>query len=245
MFSLSAAMGAVQRARPRSASGARSCQPTSAAVLLPCEPMPKIIGGEFRSRILSSPAGSDRTRPMTARTKESIFNLLRGWFEDARVLDLFAGIGTMGLEAVSRGARLTVLVERDREVYEHLVANIAALQCGDRAIAILGDALGATVLERAPKPVDVVFLDPPYEFMLDPERRALVLAQASRLRAVMASKGFLLLRAPMHLSPEERSIPGFDGPETHEYGSEMKVMIYMPTAPAVVAHADAGPVGDR
>ena len=66
--------------------------------------MPKIISGDFRTRILLTPEGEDRTRPMTARVKESVFAMLHGWFQGARVLDLFAGVGTVGLECVSRGA---------------------------------------------------------------------------------------------------------------------------------------------
>jgi len=169
---------------------------------------------------------------MTSRTKESIFNLLRGWFDDARVLDLFCGVGTMGLEAVSRGAREVLLIEQDREVYGYLTRNIAALNCGDRATAILGDALGPLAIDRAPKPVDIVFLDPPYALILDPERRAAVFQQAQRLRSVMAPKGFLVLRSPIDLSPEDRTIEGFDGPECHEYGAQMKVFLYMPSASA-------------
>lgn len=190
--------------------------------------MLKILGGEFRSRPLSSPAGEDVTRPMTSRTKESIFNLLRGWFEGARVLDLFAGVGTMGLEAVSRGASAVVLIERDREVYSHLQRNIVSLGCAERAVAIQGDALGPIAIERAPTPVDVVFLDPPYLLMEDPLWRPKVLAQAQRLRSVMADKAFLVLRSPIPLSEEEIRLPGFDGPEVHQYGREMLVMLYMP-----------------
>lgn len=191
--------------------------------------MLKIIGGEFRSRLLDSPSGADQTRPMTARTKESIFNLLRGWFDGARVLDLFAGIGTMGLEAVSRGATSVVLIERDREVYGYLARNVQELGCGDRAVAIQGDALGPIAIERAPKPVDVVFLDPPYQMMYDAPRRRHVLEQAKKLRAVMADKSFLILRSPIELPPDEVTIPGFEGPETHAYGPEMLVMLYMPS----------------
>jgi 16S rRNA (guanine966-N2)-methyltransferase len=194
--------------------------------------MLKIIGGEFRSRLLDSPDGADQTRPMTSRTKESIFNLLRGWFEGARVLDLFAGIGTMGLEAVSRGASQVVLVERDREIYGYLQRNIISLGCADRAIAIQADALGAVAVERAPKPVDVVFLDPPYAMMYDAPLRRRVLEQARRLRNTMAEKSFLVLRSPIDLPSDEATIEGFEGPELHRYGSEMLVMLYMPTRTA-------------
>ena len=192
--------------------------------------MLRIMGGEYRSRILDCPEGTDVTRPMTSRVKESIFNLLRGWFEGAHVLDLFAGVGTMGLEAVSRGAASVVLLERDRDVYAALQRNITRLKCGDRAVALQGDALGPLPLERAPKPVTLAFLDPPYELMMDPDRRRKVLDRARRLREVMADRAFLLLRTPVDLPPVEAAIPGFDGPEIHRYGQEMKVYLYMPSA---------------
>lgn len=63
--------------------------------------MLQILGGQFRSRKLQIPEGT-QTRPMGSRTKEAIFNILRGWFEGANVLDIFAGVGTMGLEAAYR-----------------------------------------------------------------------------------------------------------------------------------------------
>lgn len=196
--------------------------------------MLRIIAGEYRSRRLETPiadkGGEERTRPMTDRVKESICNLLRGWFEDARVLDLFAGVGTMGLEAISRGAAQALLVERDREIHAILQRNIAALGCGDRAQALQADALGPLALERAPAPVDLVFLDPPYATMIDPKGRREVLAQAARTRAVMADRGFLVLRSPIDLAPEEAAIPGFAGPEVHAYGREMRVLLYMPVA---------------
>ena len=108
--------------------------------------MLKILGGEFRRRQLGEPPDRVRSRPMPARVKESIFNLLRGWFEDARILDLFAGIGTLGLEAVSRGAADVVMVERDKEIHSILEWNIRELGCEDRCRAVKADALGPSAL---------------------------------------------------------------------------------------------------
>lgn len=190
--------------------------------------MLKIISGEYRSRILLTPSGEDRTRPMTARVKESVFAMLQGWFKGARVLDLFAGVGTVGLECASRGASEVVMVERDREVFRYLEHNIETLKCGDRVIAIQADALGPTALARSPKPVDLVFMDPPYALMVDPATRKLVMAQAARTLSLFAPKGFLVLRTPVDLDEEERKIPGFKGPESHQYKDDMWVYLYMP-----------------
>jgi 16S rRNA (guanine966-N2)-methyltransferase len=190
--------------------------------------MLRIIGGEFRSRRLASPPGAEITRPMASRAKESIFNLLRGWFEDANVIDLFAGVGTMGLEAVSRGAKQVLLVEQSRPVFRILKENIEALGCGDRATAVQGDALSPTVLLRAPKPVHVLFIDPPYAVMEEETGRERVLAQIRAAKEVLAEKSFVVLRAPELTPGVSLRIDGFEGPETHRYGSDMFVHLYMP-----------------
>jgi 16S rRNA (guanine966-N2)-methyltransferase len=156
-----------------------------------------------------------------------VFNLLRGWFEDgARVLDLFAGVGTMGLEAVSRGAAQVVMLERNREIFRLLERNIENLKCGDRATAVLGDALSPLALDRAPQPVDVVFIDPPYDLMEEPTTRARVLEQIARLREVMGQNGFVVLRSPIGRQDADFTVPGFAGPEEHMYGKDMHVMLY-------------------
>lgn len=193
--------------------------------------MLKIISGEYRSRQLLTPAGEDRTRPMTARVKESVFAMLHGWFKGARVLDLFAGVGTVGIECASRGAAEVVCIERDREVFRYLEHNIATIKCGDRVTAVQADALGPTALARSPKPVDLVFMDPPYALMVEPASRKLVLAQAARTRGLFAPKGFLILRTPIDLDEAERALPGFKGPESHRYKDDMWVYLYMPDAP--------------
>ena len=205
--------------------------------------MPKIISGDFRTRILLTPDGEDRTRPMTARVKESVFAMLHGWFKGARVLDLFAGVGTVGLECVSRGAAEVVMIERDREVFRYLEHNIKSLGCDDRAIALQADALGPTALARCPKPVDLVFMDPPYALMVDPATRKLVMDQAARTRALFAPKGFLILRTPVDLEEPERTIPGFIGPESHRYKDDMWVYLYMPAQTQAPAGGEGGDGG--
>ncbi|MEM7228270.1 MAG: RsmD family RNA methyltransferase [Planctomycetota bacterium] len=193
--------------------------------------MLRILGGEFRSRQLASPPDESVTRPFASRAKESVFNMLRGWFDDAHVLDLFAGVGTMGLEAVSVGAASVLLVEQHPKTFALLEQNIASLECGGRAIAMRADALGPTCLARAPRPLDIVFADPPYPLMRKAESRASVLEQLARCRDLMKAESFLVLRSDV--DPEEVShrIEGFDGPEIHTYGRRgMRVLLYQPSA---------------
>lgn len=123
--------------------------------------MLRIIAGEWRGRKLKAPVG-DTTRPTADRTRETLFSMLTsrlGSFEDLSVLDLFAGSGALGLEALSRGAARCVFVEQDRPAIDTLRANIRALDADARAEVRPGSALA---LGPALTPFDVVLIDPPY-----------------------------------------------------------------------------------
>jgi 16S rRNA (guanine966-N2)-methyltransferase len=119
----------------------------------------RIIAGALGGRRLKVPRGR-RVRPTADRVKESIFSILGDRFEGARVLDLFAGSGALGLEALSRGAREVDFVESDPIAARALLENIAALGCGERARLVRGSVERA--LHAAACEFDLVFLDPPY-----------------------------------------------------------------------------------
>lgn len=114
----------------------------------------------------------------------------------AVVVDLFAGSGAIGLEAISRGAASCMFVEHGRPAAAVLQQNIDTLGCGDRAKVVLGDALGVSIIARCPRPVDLVFLDPPYPLVLDALTWVRVKSQAEQLLPLLAEKGFLILRTP-------------------------------------------------
>ncbi|WP_306113220.1 MULTISPECIES: 16S rRNA (guanine(966)-N(2))-methyltransferase RsmD [unclassified Roseovarius] len=127
----------------------------------------RIIGGTHRGRALVSVGKGDAAahlRPTTDRVRESLFNVLAGGYGDpvtgARVLDLFAGTGALGLEALSRGAAAVSFVEDGRKAQKILVDNIALLRVGTEAKVIRRDArrLG----DNPDATYDLVFLDPPY-----------------------------------------------------------------------------------
>jgi 16S rRNA (guanine(966)-N(2))-methyltransferase RsmD len=190
--------------------------------------MIKIIGGEYRSRQLLAPEDEAVSRPYAARVKESLFNLLRGWFDQTTVIDLFAGVGTMGLEAISRGAKQAFLVERDRRIFELLQSNIRALGCDDRAMAVSADVLSMTWMPRAPRPADLIFVDPPYRLMEDERTRRMVLEMIERCQVLMGDQGFVVLRSPVSVADADFTVPGFHGPEPHSYGNDMHVLLYSP-----------------
>ena len=122
----------------------------------------RIIAGRFGSRRIEAPKGVD-TRPTLDQTRESMFNVLQGEPEGARVLDLFAGSGALGLEALSRGAVFSVFCDMNREAVKALRANIAALGVGDETRVLAEDCLTALDrLAREKDRFDLIFLDPPY-----------------------------------------------------------------------------------
>ncbi|MFV1441484.1 MULTISPECIES: 16S rRNA (guanine(966)-N(2))-methyltransferase RsmD [unclassified Phaeobacter] len=125
----------------------------------------RIIAGEFRGRALTSLGKGDagaHLRPTTDRVRESLFNVLGHIvdFDGARVLDLFAGTGALGLEALSRGAAEAVFVDDGRVSQGLITKNIDLLRIKDRARLIRRDVTRLPVNDAAP--YDVVFLDPPY-----------------------------------------------------------------------------------
>jgi 16S rRNA (guanine966-N2)-methyltransferase len=156
----------------------------------------RIISGKFRSRKLHTPRDAATTRPIPDRVKESLFSLLRGHFEGSQVLDCFAGTGAMGLEALSRGAERVVFVEKDRRAADLLQKNIDMLEAGEECEVVKSDALGPAAIARCPRPVDLIFFDPPYPLILDPHGWERVSRQFGRLIENLSDDGFAILRTP-------------------------------------------------
>ena len=118
----------------------------------------RIVAGNWRSRVLDI-ADVEGLRPTSERIRETLFNWLAPSIAGSRCLDLFAGTGALGLEALSRGAAIAVFVERSPEALKTLRDNIAVLAAGNAEV-VAGDALD--YVQRASQPFDVVFLDPPF-----------------------------------------------------------------------------------
>ena len=126
----------------------------------------RIVGGKFKGRALKGPAADSRAiRPTTDRLREAVFNVLVHAYDDpmdgARVLDLFAGTGALGFEALSRGARFALFVDEGAEARACLRANVETLGLGGQTRIARRDAtrmgpVGATA------PFDLIFVDPPY-----------------------------------------------------------------------------------
>jgi 16S rRNA (guanine966-N2)-methyltransferase len=136
----------------------------------------RIVAGRHRGARLEAPRG-EATRPTSDRARQALFDTLTGGrfdldLNDSVVLDLFAGTGALGLEALSRGAARAIFVEKDRAALAALKRNIAHLQAGDRAAVLAQDA---AKLGRAREAASLVLMDPPYrQGLAGPALQALV-----------------------------------------------------------------------
>jgi 16S rRNA (guanine966-N2)-methyltransferase len=118
----------------------------------------RVIAGSAKGRRLIGP-DTRETRPLTDRAREAVFSALAGVVRDAAVLDLYAGSGSIGIEALSRGARRAVFVEKGREALAALRQNLAAMGFGN--VTVIGQEVGE-FLRTANEQFDLIFFDPPW-----------------------------------------------------------------------------------
>ena len=188
----------------------------------------RIIAGEFRSRKILPPA-SDATRPITDRVKQSLFDVLTAWMDDARVYDCFAGTGSMGLESLSRGAAHATFFEADRSAAALLRRNIATLGVQSRSRVIDRDLF--KWFESTPAPplahkADLVFLDPPYRFLN--ERPDELRKLAGRLATHLAPQGVVIFR---HEAKDELELAQLRETDRRDYGGMTIKLLSLATEP--------------
>ena len=122
----------------------------------------RVIAGIARSVPLITPKGLE-TRPTSDQIKETLFNMLQGYIEGSNFLDLYAGSGQIGIEALSRGAEFAAFVEKSDEAVKCIKANIDKTKFADKSMILKLEVLsGIRTLELEKKRFDIVFLDPPY-----------------------------------------------------------------------------------
>jgi 16S rRNA (guanine966-N2)-methyltransferase len=124
----------------------------------------RIIAGLWRGRKLSFP-DVDGLRPTGDRIRETLFNWLAPEIQGSRCLDLFAGSGALGIEALSRGAETSILVERDTKAAAQLKANLEILKA-EQGRVVNADALGLLQKENSDAPYHIIFIDPPFQLNL-------------------------------------------------------------------------------
>src|SRR5215212_3997028 len=152
----------------------------------------RIIAGSRKGHTIYAPKGLD-TRPTGDRVREAAFNLI-GPVEDASVLDLYAGSGGMGLEALSRGAGRAVFVESDRTACRAIERNLETLRLRGARI-VCDDALRYLATERGT--YDLVIVDPPYELV-----ESLQMALARYLPDVLTDRGLLVFESSSRVEPD-------------------------------------------
>ena len=190
----------------------------------------RIIAGEHRGRRILAPEGLS-TRPMLDRVREAMFSSLRDWVPGARVLDLFAGSGSLGLEALSRGAQSARLVEQDKHALIALRKNIATLRLEPRAEVRTSDAL-APESWHAPERWDMVFLDPPYALVEDARSRHVLLGALERIvREAQAPDGVLMLHAARG-ALSEAELAFARSPRARDYGTSTLWYLLAPAGAA-------------
>jgi 16S rRNA (guanine966-N2)-methyltransferase len=154
----------------------------------------RIIAGTHRGHTISAPRGHD-TRPTSDRVRENVFNLV-GPVDGAAVLDLYAGSGAFGLEALSRGAARAVFVDDDRDAVRAIERNLDKLRLSGTVLR--QDALTALATEAGTgRKYDLVLVDPPYDMY--PELQPQL---ARYLPAVLADDGLLVVETDARVEPE-------------------------------------------
>jgi len=147
----------------------------------------RITGGTGRGRTLKVPAGS-KVRPTSDKVKQALFNILGEKVPGAAFLDLFAGAGGIGIEALSRGAERVVFVDGSRESLEIVRHNIEQAGFGARAEVVLSKA--EPFLKKRSGPYDIVFLDPPYAVEMLPLLQLIAASDVLKANAIVITEHF-------------------------------------------------------
>lgn len=184
----------------------------------------RIIAGRHRGRRLVTPEGLT-TRPMTDRVRENLFNILAGWvdFDGAVVLDLFAGSGALGLEAMSRGARWCTFVDRSPKALDAIEVNVSALGLADHTWVLRRDTLRPGTWIRTPDGArySLVFCDPPYPMSRKATGRGRLAEMVGKLGELdcLAPGAVAMLRVQRGVTVTDHPWRGFETVDERTYGT--------------------------
>jgi 16S rRNA (guanine966-N2)-methyltransferase len=197
----------------------------------------RVISGLYRRRLLKTPS-DDSTRPYTDRVRQIVFDRLSDLIPDARVADVFAGVGTMGIESLSRGARSCVFYEFSYEIHELLVANVKAIAPDARTICWRTDVRRTSFRPHGGDdclPYTLIFFDPPYRTADEISPGRPLSASLKRLAkdSISTSNAVLVLRTPEHFEAPE--IPGWN---VHDCWEISSMMIWILTKPGAFSEDD-------
>lgn len=181
----------------------------------------RVIAGTARRTLLKTLDGLE-TRPTTDRIKETLFNMLQYNLADCLFLDLFGGSGGIGIEALSRGARFSVFVEKNPAAAECIRENLKLTKLEDKALVMNCDALTALrQLEEKGYRFDYIFMDPPYHMGL--ERQMLEYLAHS---GMIDRKSTVIIEAALETSFDDLEAIGFVMEKNKEYKTNKHVFVY-------------------
>lgn len=180
----------------------------------------RVIAGSARRTPLKTLEGMD-TRPTTDRIKETLFNMLQYDLADCCFLDLFAGSGAIGIEALSRGAEMCVFVEQNARAVACIRDNLKATHLEDRAIVMNCDALTALKRLEGKYRFDFIFMDPPYNHLL--ERQMLEYLTGSGL---IDKQSTMIIEASLETEFDYLEELGFVLEKNKEYKTNRHVFVY-------------------
>jgi 16S rRNA (guanine966-N2)-methyltransferase len=158
----------------------------------------RVIGGTYRNRTLATPKGT-QTRPTSGQLRECLFNICQSYIEGARFLDLFAGSGAVGIEALSRGASHATFIDASKEALACIRKNIESFGLEDRSVILGQDFFqGLRYLSKHGRQFDIIFSDPPYSlggaFSSSYNEKVLKFVNE---HALLSSSGILFLENPI------------------------------------------------
>lgn len=178
----------------------------------------RVIAGRARSLKLKTPEGSD-TRPTTDRIKETLFNMIQREIPDCIFIDLFAGSGGIGIEALSRGAAHAYFVENGKEAISCIQDNLNFTKFSDSATLLKQEVFSALSMIHE-KEADIIFMDPPYQAGYE-ER----VFQALKTQPYVTENTLLILEAELHRKTEFLSELGYEVIKEKTYKTNKHVFI--------------------
>jgi 16S rRNA (guanine966-N2)-methyltransferase len=184
-----------------------------------------ITAGQYKGFRLKSPKGLT-TRPTTSRVKQAVFNICRSKVSDSFFLDIYAGSGQMGIEALSQGAKFAVFVERDRDAISCIKKNIESLSIENKTKIIPKDIFQ---LKNISFKFDLVFIDPPYRFY---EEKNFLQKNLAHLEPFLNDEALIFMEAPYskNLDLEKIEVKNFGLQSLRKYGSGYLIIFeYLPT----------------
>ncbi len=147
----------------------------------------RIIAGAYGGRVIEG-SGTNRTHPMSERVRNSLFSIIGDEIQNARVLDVFAGSGSLGLEALSRGATSATFIERDRIAQKVIDANITTLNIDRKKAKLVKAPVASWLRTTDAEGYDIIFADPPYH--------DLQLSTVAKISGLLKPNGLMVLSYP-------------------------------------------------